>query len=87
MNRSFVTRATAALVALTLWSGVAAAQGVQDFYKGRTIQLAIGFGPGASYDTYARIQADFLGRHIPGNPRILPVTMEGAGSLRVANWN
>jgi tripartite-type tricarboxylate transporter receptor subunit TctC len=86
MNRSFVTRATTALLALTLWSGGAAAQSVQDFYKGKTIQLAIGFGPGASYDTYARILADFLGRHIPGQPRILPVTMEGAGSLRVANW-
>jgi|GraSoiStandDraft_4_1057263.scaffolds.fasta_scaffold1673917_2 tripartite-type tricarboxylate transporter receptor subunit TctC len=54
MNRSFATRAAAVLVALTLWSGVAAAQSVQDFYKGKTIQLAIGFGPGASYDTYAR---------------------------------
>jgi hypothetical protein len=39
MNRSFLTRAAAALAALTLWSAVAAAQSVQDFYKGKTKEL------------------------------------------------
>ena len=53
----------AALVATTLWSSYATAQSVLDFYKGKTIQLAIGFGPGASYDSYARVLAEFLGRH------------------------
>jgi tripartite-type tricarboxylate transporter receptor subunit TctC len=86
MERLLVARVLAALIALASWSCGAAAQSVQAFYKGKTIQLAIGFGPGASYDTYARVLADFLGRHIPGQPRILPVNMEGAGSLRVANW-
>jgi tripartite-type tricarboxylate transporter receptor subunit TctC len=86
MTRPFVPRGIAALVATTLWSCPAAAQSVQDFYKSKTIQLAIGFGPGASYDTYARVLAEFLGRHIPGEPRIVPMNMEGAGSLRVANW-
>jgi hypothetical protein len=46
MTRPFVPRGIAALVATTLWSCPAAAQSVQDFYKGKTIQLAIGFGPG-----------------------------------------
>ncbi len=86
MTRPLVPRGIAALVATTLWSWPAAAQSVQDFYRGKTIQLAIGFGPGASYDTYARVLAEFLGRHIPGEPRIVPMNMEGAGSLRVANW-
>ena len=27
-----------------------------------------------------------MGKHIPGNPTIVPKNMEGAGSLRLANW-
>ena len=39
-----------------------------------------------SYDTYARVLAEHIGRHIPGNPKSVVVNMEGAGSLRLANW-
>jgi tripartite-type tricarboxylate transporter receptor subunit TctC len=86
MPRRLATCGIAALSALALWSWAATAQSVQDFYRGKSIQLAIGFGPGASYDGYARLLAEFLGRHIPGEPRVVAVNMEGAGSLRVANW-
>ena len=64
----------------------ASAQSVDEFYKGKTVQIVVGFGAGASYDTYARILAEHIGRHIPGNPKTIVVNMEGAGSLRVANW-
>ncbi len=30
--------------------------------------------------------AQYLGEHIPGNPTIVPRNMEGAGSLRLANY-
>jgi len=56
------------------------------FYSGKVISLYIGFSPGGGYDTYARLVARHLGEHIPGNPTIVPVNMEGAGSLRLANW-
>ena len=59
---------------------------VADFYKGRTVKMEIGYSPGGGYDLYARTVARFLGRHIPGNPTIVPKNMEGAGSLRLANW-
>src|SRR4051812_7567098 len=64
----------------------ASAQSVEEFYKGKTLQINVGFGVGASYDTYARVLAEHMGRHIPGNPRTIVVNMEGAGSLRLANW-
>ena len=53
--------------------------------KGRTINLYIGFGPGGTYDLYARLLARHMGRHIPGNPTIVAQTMGGAGSIVLAN--
>lgn len=48
-----------------------AQQSVADFYKGKNLALLLGTGPGGSYDLYARIFADHLGKHIPGNPNII----------------
>ena len=61
-----------------------AQQSVESFYKGKTINLYVGFSPGGSYDFYARLFAQHMGRYIPGNPTIVVQTMTGAGSLRVA---
>ena len=63
-----------------------AADPVEQFYAGKTIHLVIGFGPGGGYDVYGRALARYLGRHIPGNPTIVPQNMPGAGSLRSAGW-
>src|SRR6202162_6693552 len=62
-----------------------AADAVEAFYKGRTMQLLIGFGPGGGYDLYGRAVARHLGRFIPGNPNIVPQNMAGAGSVRAAS--
>ena len=64
----------------------ARAQSPADFYKGKTIDLYIGYSVGGGYDLYARFLARHMGKHIPGNPTVLPKNMEGAGSLRLANW-
>lgn len=61
-------------------------QSVADFYRNRTVDMEIGYSPGGGYDLYARTVARFLGKHIPGNPTVVPKNMEGAGSLRLANW-
>jgi tripartite-type tricarboxylate transporter receptor subunit TctC len=60
----------------------AGAQSVEEFYRGRTITLAIGFSVGGGYDLYARLLARHLGKHIPGQPSILAQNREGAGSQR-----
>lgn len=57
-----------------------------DFYQGKTINLVIGHSAGGGYDLYARVLARYLGRHLPGNPAVVPVNMTGAGSLRAANY-
>jgi tripartite-type tricarboxylate transporter receptor subunit TctC len=64
----------------------AKADAVEDFYKGRTVNLYIGYSVGGAYDVYARQIARYLGTHIPGNPTVVPQNMEGAGSLRAANY-
>ena len=62
-------------------SAPAHAQSVADFYKGKNISLAISFSPGGGYDLYARTLARHIGKHIPGNPQIVPQNMPGAGGL------
>jgi tripartite-type tricarboxylate transporter receptor subunit TctC len=57
-----------------------------NFYSGKTIQMLIGFSSGGGYDLYGRTLARYLGRHIPGNPEIVPQNMPGAGSLKLVNY-
>ena len=64
----------------------ASAQSVADFYKGKTIQIVVGFGAGGGYDLYARALGRHLGKHMPGNPTVVVQNMEGAGSVRAANY-
>jgi tripartite-type tricarboxylate transporter receptor subunit TctC len=79
--------AFSAILVLSLAAAVPAkAQSVEEFYEGNVLSLYIGFSVGGGYDAYGRIVARHLGKHIPGNPTVVPVNMEGAGSLRLANW-
>ncbi len=65
----------------------AAAQGAAaDFYRGRTVNLIVGYSSGGGYDAWARILARHMGKHIPGNPAIVVQNMPGAGSLKSANY-
>ena len=85
MNR----RTAIATIALAASFGLpfgASAETVEEFYKGKTVELYIGYSVGGGYDTYARTIARHMGKYIPGNPTVVPVNMEGAGSLRLANW-
>jgi tripartite-type tricarboxylate transporter receptor subunit TctC len=59
---------------------------VEDFYKGRTITVLIGYSPGGSYDSAGRVLARHMGRHIPGNPSLVPQNMPGAGTLNLVNY-
>jgi tripartite-type tricarboxylate transporter receptor subunit TctC len=55
------------------------------FYAGKKIDFIIGSAAGGGYGIYATLLARFLGRHIPGNPQVVPRLMDGAGSLTAAN--
>lgn len=69
-----------AALALGLASSAATAQD-DGFYKGKTINIIVGFSPGGGYDTYARTLARYFGKHVPGTPNIVVQNMPGAGSL------
>lgn len=82
-----LVRSTVALAILSAAiAGPVAAQEPAEFYKGKTVNLYIGYSAGGGYDVYARMLSRYLGKHIPGNPEIVPNNMPGAGSLRLANW-
>jgi tripartite-type tricarboxylate transporter receptor subunit TctC len=83
MAKAKTILAALALASLPL---AAEAQTPAEFYKGKQVSLYIGFSVGGGYDLYARMIARHMSKHIPGNPQIIPRTMEGSGSLRVANF-
>ena len=59
---------------------------IADFYRGKSLRMLIGYGPGGGYDLYGRLVAEFLPRHIPGNPMIVPQNMPGGGSFVAAKF-
>jgi tripartite-type tricarboxylate transporter receptor subunit TctC len=58
---------------------------VEQFYKGKTVDVIIGYPPAGSNDTYARLLARHIGKHIPGQPNVVPKNMPGAGSFLAVN--
>ncbi len=56
------------------------------FYKGKAIRVIVGLAPGGGFDTYSRVIARHMGKHIPGNPTIVVENMPGAASLLSANY-
>jgi tripartite-type tricarboxylate transporter receptor subunit TctC len=55
-------------------------------FKGKTVTVYIAFGVGGGYDQYARLFARHVGRHIPGNPTVVPSNMPGANGIVAANY-
>nr|TFG53066.1 MAG: hypothetical protein E4H34_04190 [Hyphomicrobiales bacterium] len=75
------------LAALALQPSLpSSAQTPEEFYSGKVVSLYIGYPAGGGYDVYGRVVAHHFGKHIPGHPTVIPVNMEGAGSLRLTNW-
>src|SRR6185369_6085301 len=77
---------TAALVVVAcLVPTLASAQSLEGFYRGKTVNVVIGYPPAGANDFYARAVARHIGKHIPGNPSVIPRNMPGGGSLIAAN--
>ncbi|HTI88537.1 MAG TPA: hypothetical protein VL966_18200 [Alphaproteobacteria bacterium] len=85
-SRRFLALLPAALAVILGSAPAARADAVEDFYRGKRINLIIGYGTGGGYDQYARVLARFYGDHVPGNPVLVPQNMPGAGSRKAANW-
>jgi tripartite-type tricarboxylate transporter receptor subunit TctC len=67
-------------------SALAYAQSPANFYKGKNVDLYIGYSAGGGYDVYARLLSRYMGKHLPGGATIVTKNMPGAGSLVLANW-
>jgi len=78
--------AALAVLGLISHSGLASANAVEDFYKGKSIRIIVAGGPGASLGLYARVLAEHIGRHIPGNPTLVPDFRGGAGGTIAASF-
>jgi tripartite-type tricarboxylate transporter receptor subunit TctC len=64
----------------------AAADSVADFYRGKTMRVIIPASMGGSVAVYGRLMADFLGRHMPGNPNVITASMPGAGGVQSVDY-
>src|SRR3974377_1052301 len=78
--------AAAAALAAALPASPMRAQPAADFYRGKTLRMIVGYGPGGGYDIYGRLVAEFLPRHLPGSPVIITQNMPGAGSFTAARY-
>ena len=72
-----------ALLVAILSAGNASA--AEEFFRGKSMRIVVGFSAGGGFDTYARLIARHLSKHIPGQPSIVVENMTGAGSLIAAN--
>src|SRR6516165_12701677 len=84
--RNALIGAAAALAAAMQMCSAPNAEPIADFYRGKTLRMLIGYGPGGGYDIYGRLVAEFLPRHLPGHPTIIPQNMPGAGSFVAAKY-
>ena len=72
------------LAGLLTGPSIAQAQTAPDL-AGKNVSLLIGFGPGSGYDTWGRLIARHIGKHLPGKPSVVPQNMPGAGSFVATN--
>jgi tripartite-type tricarboxylate transporter receptor subunit TctC len=82
--RAGVATAVAVLVAGPV-TEAAAQPAVEQFYKGKNVDMIIGYPPAGANDTYARALARHIGKHIPGRPNVVAKNMPGAGSFLAAS--
>jgi tripartite-type tricarboxylate transporter receptor subunit TctC len=75
-----------AALGLLLAFGAPHAASAEEFFKGKTVTIVVGYSVGGGYDQYARALARYLGAHIPGNPTVLVQNMPGAASLTAVRY-
>ena len=75
----------ACLSLLVLLAVAHSAPAQDDYYRGRTIRIVVGYSAGGGFDTYARAIARHLAKHVPGKPSVIVENMPGAAGLVAAN--
>ena len=85
-RRTLLAGMTGGALSLGLASGRSQAAPADSFYRGKTLNLIVGFAPGGGVDTTSRVVGRHLARFIPGEPRIIVQNMEGAAGIVSANY-
>lgn len=76
----------AAMFVALAFVGSRPADAADDFYKGKSVTLYAGFTPGGGIDSEMRLVAQYFGRHISGQPNVVPMNMPGAGGILLGNY-
>ena len=84
--RTIVARTGVSLAVALALTASAHAQSVEEFYRGRTVNILVGFTAGGGYDLYARLLGRHIGRFIPGKPAVVVQNMPGAGSMKATQY-
>jgi tripartite-type tricarboxylate transporter receptor subunit TctC len=71
---------------LGLLSAASSSAAESNYFQGKTIRLVVGSSSGGGYDLWARLLAQYIGKHIPGNPVVVVQNMPGAGGVVAANY-
>ena len=71
---------------IAICAGAARADDVADFYRGKTVNIVVGYSPGGGYDQVSRILIRHMPKYIPGNPHMVVQNMPGAGTVVAANF-
>ena len=82
MGRGVVLLLTALLLC---GSAEVSAEGVTDFYRGKTITMIVGPAAGGNYDMAARLVGRYLVKYLAGMPTLVVQNMPGAGGVAAIN--
>src|SRR5436190_3564157 len=85
--KALMTWSVLGVAAALAWPQPARAQAdaVAEFYRGKTVNIIVGYSAGGGYDLYARALARHMPRHLPGNPTMIVQNLAGGGSVNAAN--
>lgn len=86
MKQNVFVGALSLFIVSGLWFCPSLQAQAEPFYKGKSVRLVVGFSPGGTFDLWARLIAQHMGKHIPGNPSLVVQNMPGAGSMTAGNY-
>jgi tripartite-type tricarboxylate transporter receptor subunit TctC len=85
MVKGVIAWSSAATLSVLMATAVAAQEDPSKFFAGKSIDFIIGSAPGGGYGTYAMLLTRHIGKHLPGQPKVVGRNLPAAGSLVAAN--
>ena len=80
MIRSFIA-ASAAFIMM----GATSVASASEYYSGKTVTILVGAGASGGTSMYGHLVKQFLGKHLPGNPKVIVQNKQGGGGIKMGN--